>query len=180
MISYAIVDSSQYSKFDSLTSYLKKIVSKEPTHIVLRDKDPHSLVLKAKEFANFNATAKLLLHSDYQLAKELGLFGVHLDSKSFDKIEEVKSLGLFCVISCHSKDEVFKAKTLGADMVTYSPIFDVPNKGKPKGLENLSRVCHEIEVMDILALGGITDDERIKACLRAGANGFASIGYFIR
>ncbi len=179
MISYAIADSSRYAHFESLSAYIHKILQKDPTHILLRDKERESLVLRAKAFAKFKDRAKLLLHTDYELAKALGLYGVHLGSNAFDKIQSVKACGLFCVVSCHDASEILKARELGADMVTYSPIFDVPNKGKAKGVEELKSVCQTIKGIKILALGGITDDKKIEAVLEAGADGFASISYFI-
>jgi len=82
------------------------------------------------------------------------------------------------VVSCHSEAEVSKAEELGADAVTYSPIFSTPNKGEPKGLAELQRMVDKIS-LPIIALGGITTPEQVKAVEKTGCFGFASIRYFV-
>jgi len=81
------------------------------------------------------------------------------------------------VISCHTITEAKKAEELGADMITYSPMFASPNKGKPLGLAALKELKGIIS-LPIIALGGILTEVEIDACQRAGASGFASIRYF--
>jgi thiamine-phosphate pyrophosphorylase len=61
--------------------------------------------------------------------------------------------------------------------VTYSPIFTTPNKGEPKGIEDLKDVL-EITEIKIFALGGIVEDEQIKSISQTDSFGFASIRYF--
>ena len=65
------------------------------------------------------------------------------------------------------------------DFVTYSPIFETPNKGEAKGIENLKTMVDRYNI-PIIALGGIITEEQIKAVKETGAYGFASIRYFIR
>ena len=73
--------------------------------------------------------------------------------------------------------EAKKAEILGADMVTYSPIFETPDKGEPVGLHMLSKLTSSVNI-PVIALGGIVTDEHIEACQMSGASGFASIRYF--
>ncbi|MDD2829660.1 MAG: thiamine phosphate synthase [Sulfuricurvum sp.] len=122
--------------------------------------------------------SRVLLHGDYILAHELRADGVHLTSTQFDDIAEAKKLRLYVVISIHTHEEAFKAQKLGADAITYSPIYVSPNKGEPKGLEDLKEIVDKIEI-PIFALGGITTEEQIKAVEECGVYGFASIRYFI-
>ena len=84
----------------------------------------------------------------------------------------------FTIISCHSEKEILEAQKRGADAVTYSPIFSTPDKGEPKGLEDLNERVAKIS-LPIIALGGITTDEQVKAVEKSGCYGFASIRYFI-
>jgi thiamine-phosphate pyrophosphorylase len=63
-------------------------------------------------------------------------------------------------------------------MVTYSPIFVTPNKGKAKGCEELFQVVQKVKI-PVIALGGIISDEHIKQIELTGASGFASIRYFL-
>jgi thiamine-phosphate pyrophosphorylase len=62
-------------------------------------------------------------------------------------------------------------------MVTLSPIYETPDKGEPIGVEMLRTVTAALHI-PVIALGGITDTERIKECEAVGAAGFASIRYF--
>ncbi|MEJ5168255.1 MAG: thiamine phosphate synthase, partial [Arcobacteraceae bacterium] len=67
----------------------------------------------------------------------------------------------------------------GADAVTYSPVFDTPDKGKPIGLEALDMAKNEVAAIMIFALGGIVTKEQIDSIKQTKADGFASIRYFV-
>ena len=177
MIAYAITDSTTLN-FKTLKADMERF-SKKATMIVYRDKNNKDYALNAKDFLQEAKKHKLksLLHTDYQLAKELCADGVHLKSTQFDDIEKAKALGLFVVISTHTLEEAIKAEALGADMVTFSPIFKTPNKGKPKGVGELKRVSLSLHI-PLIALGGILSDEQVSLCEQHGAKGFASIRYF--
>ena len=178
MIAYAITDSSTLD-FNTLRSDLQRF-SQKADMIVYRDKKTTdyqknaSLFLAEAKKYNFS---KILLHSDYTLAHKLKADGVHLTSSQFSYIQKAKDLGLFVVISTHSLDEALEAQKLGADLVTFSPVFATPNKGEPKGVEELKRVVSILSI-GVIALGGIVSSEQIKACQKSGAFGFASIRYF--
>lgn len=66
---------------------------------------------------------------------------------------------------------------MGADYVTYSPIFVSPNKGKPKGVEDLQKLLEKTEIK-VFALGGIVSHEQIDLVEESGVYGFASIRHF--
>jgi thiamine-phosphate pyrophosphorylase len=176
MISYAITDPSTLD-FNHLERDLKRF-SQKASMIVYRDKSNVSkhgaaFVQAAKKF-DFE---KVIIHGDISLAKSAGADGVHLSSLQLDEIADAKAMGLFVVVSTHTIDELKKAEALGADMATFSPIFETPNKGAPVGLEVLRSVTSQVN-LPVLALGGILTEEQIKACERSGASGFASIRYF--
>ncbi|MGC9350788.1 MAG: thiamine phosphate synthase [Sulfurovum sp.] len=178
MLSYAITDPSILS-FDHLDSYLSHIKGKADI-VLYRDKKNRNYSDHAKIFVesarqyNFE---KILLHNDTLLAKDLNADGVHLSSDRMEAIPFAKEQGLFVIISTHTLDEAQRAEKLGADMVTFSPIFDTPGKGRPVGLEKLSEVCSAVSI-PVIALGGILTQKQINACREAGAEGFASIRYF--
>lgn len=178
MISYAISDPSTLG-FDHLDRDLERF-SQQADMILYRDKQSDHYSPNAKYFierASEYPFDKILLHSDYLLAERLGADGVHLTSMQFDDIESAKALGLFVIISCHSSDEAIMAQKYGADMVTYSPIFATPNKGKPLGVTELHKLTLQLSI-PIIALGGILTQEHIEQCQMHGASGFASIRYF--
>lgn len=152
-----------------------------PDFSLFRDKQTDHYRDLAKTFISVSRSYKIprvLLHGDYALARELGADGVHLTSSQFDDIAEAKNLGLYVIISTHTHEEALRAQELGSDAITYSPIFPSPNKGEPKGLEDLKEIMAKIEI-PIFALGGITTEEQIKAVEEIGTYGFASIRYFI-
>ena len=147
---------------------------------LFRDKESENYEELAKEFIKvcreFDGL-KAYLHSNILLAKELGADGVHLTSTQFDEIERARSLGLEVVVSTHTFEEALKAQTLGANYVTYSPIFASPNKGEPKGVESLKELLEKCSVK-VFALGGIVTREHIDSIAKAKPFGFASIRYF--
>jgi thiamine-phosphate pyrophosphorylase len=146
-------------------------------YLCLRDKTTHDYTSLAKIFIKQPTTAKKILHTDYQLAHTLDADGIHLASNAFTSIQPAKALGLFTIVSTHSIEEAIKAQQLGADAITFSPIFDTPNKGAPKGLESLNEIVSIINIK-VFALGGIVTDDHIKALEPVNPYGFASIRYF--
>jgi thiamine-phosphate pyrophosphorylase len=179
---YLITDPSYYgSTPETIESALDVIYSHNfPDFALFRDKQTSDYRTLAQTFITISREYKIphvLLHGDYALADELKADGVHLTSSQFDKIGEAKQRGLYVVISTHTHEEALNAQELGADAITYSPIFASPNKGEPKGLEDLKEIVAKIEI-PIFALGGITTEEQIKAVQECGAYGFASIRYF--
>jgi len=173
MIRYAITP---YFDTDSISLIAKR----SPNFISFREGRSVAIKSNAKEFldnARSLLDAKLFLSSDYQLAELLGFDGVHLKSNQFFDIKEAKELGLEVIISTHSEDEAALALHLGADFVTYSPIFDTPNKGRAKGVENLKSLCEKFPKR-IIALGGIVTQYEINTVSKLEVAGFASIRYF--
>ena len=183
MNTYLITDPALYgSNVDLLTSSLNSVFSQIlPDFAVLRDKQTQCYDELAKVFIDVSrkySIPKVLLHGDYTLANALKADGVHLTSTQFHLIPDAKALGLYVIISTHIHDDALKAQELGADAITYSPIFASPNKGEPKGLEDLKEIVDKIRI-PIFALGGITTEKHINEVEECGAYGFASIRYFV-
>ena len=61
----------------------------------------------------------------------------------------------FTIISCHTEEEVQKAKELQANAITYSPIFFKELKGEPKGIKNLTEIVNKYQEInfDIFCFG---------------------------
>jgi len=180
---YLITDPSAYGSLpEALERSLETAFSKSfPDFALFRDKqtsDYRSLALTFIAVCRDHAVPTVLLHGDYALAHELKADGVHLTSAQFDAITEAKKLGLYVIISTHTHDEASMAQKLGADAITYSPIFPSPGKGDPKGLEDLKEIVAKIDI-PVFALGGIVTEAQIDAVEKSGAYGFASIRYFV-
>ena len=93
-------------------------------------------------------------------------------------ISKAKELALYVVISCHTFEDIEKAINNKADVITYSPIFETPNKGIPKGIKALKEVVDKYPNINIIALGGIINDEQIEQISKTKAYGIASIRVF--
>lgn len=132
------------------------------------------------EVSRKNNISKVLCNGDMEIALKLGFDGVHLTSTQFDQIIKAKENNLFTMISCHNEEEVIKAKQMGADAITFSPIFFKENKGQPKGIEELKRIVslYQTDHFQIFALGGIITQTHINQVKSTNTSGFASIRYF--
>jgi thiamine-phosphate pyrophosphorylase len=180
---YLITDPKYYSNnSNDFGKILTKVLKNKKIDIAcFRDKESNNRNELASAFIDICKKlniSKVLINSDISLCLELEADGVHLNSKQFDKIECAKSLGLYVIISCHTHDEIKKAIELGADALTYSPIFSTPNKGVPKGLKDLKDSAIKFKEIDIYALGGIINESQIEHVKQTGVKGFASIRYF--
>lgn len=184
MKKYLITDPLYYTNNENLfANKLEKTLLNNKIDIAcFRDKESSNFENLAKIFVDIckkHKVEKILINSDYTLAKQLGANGVHLNSQQFDKIAHAKSLDLYVIISCHNLDDINQAQKYYANCITYSPIFDSPNKGKAKGISILKEAIEQYKDMNIIALGGIISKEQIKQISNSKAYGFASIRYFI-
>ena len=183
MKSYLITDPLFYGhSVETLTDRLKSVLDHHvPDFALFRDKETPFYPEIARVFVDicreYNVP-NVLVHRDPLIAGQVGADGVHLTSHQFFEIGHAKSRGLYVVVSTHTHMEALMAQGLGADAVTYSPVFASPNKGDPKGLEDLKLIVDKMEI-PIFALGGILSQEQINEVEVAGSYGFASIRYFI-
>ncbi len=166
---------------ENFCSILQKQFKKhKPDYALYRDKSNKNYDKQAVDFIKICSefdNIKSFIHQDIELAKELNATGVHLTSTQFEEIENAKNLGLEVIISTHTHMEVLQAQKLGADAVTYSPIFASPKKGEPKGVSDLKKLLNVCDIK-VFALGGILEKEHLDAVGRTKAYGFASIRYF--
>lgn len=151
-----------------------------PDFALYRDKSNPNYDIQAAHFVevcNQFGSIKSFIHQKAELAKELNAVGVHLTAKQFDEIPHAKSLGLEVIISTHTHEEVLKADKLGADAVTYSPIFASPGKGEPKGIDDLKELLGKCNIK-VFALGGVVEVGHVDMLEKVKPYGFASIRYF--
>ena len=76
-------------------------------------------------------------------------------------------------VSCHSDGDLREAEAAGADHVTISPVFGVPLKGPPLGLEGFAPLAASCR-LPVVALGGI-DPENAPSLRALGIAGVAVI-----
>ena len=184
LLHYLITDPKYYSNDrDLFRKNLEKVLkTKKVDMACFRDKESENFEILAQIFVQtckeFNIK-KILINGNYSLVHSLGATGVHLTSTQFDEIKEAKELNLYTIISCHTFNDIEKALNSYCNAVTYSPIFDTPNKGEPKGITTLKEAISLYEDIDIFALGGIVKQEHVEQISKTKACGFASIRYFI-
>ena len=182
MKSYLITDSQYYTNDINLfkINLQNSIDNYTIDMICFRDKISSNFEELAKIFVEIsrqNSIKEIFINQNIEVAYKLKATGVHLTSMQFDDIEKAKELNLKVIISCHTQQEIKKAISLNIDSITYSPIFNTPNKGEPKGINKLKDIVNRYNI-DIIALGGIITKEQIKQLKDTNCYGFASIRYF--
>ena len=80
-------------------------------------------------------------------------------------------------VSCHTRAEVMRAESEGADFAVFAPVFGKKDyaASQAAGLDALRDACQAR--IPVLALGGVTV-ENAAACVQAGAAGIAAIRLF--
>jgi len=183
MIAYLITDPHYYTTHVvTFERRLKAVLGRHRvTHACFRDKQSSNTEELAGVFVRvcqLFGVEQIYINTHMALAQKLGATGVHLTSSQLALIPDAKASRLQVIASTHNSEEMTLAQKLGADCVTYSPIFATPHKGNPKGLEDLKDKVDKIRT-NIIALGGIVTAEHVKSIEETGAYGFASIRYFI-
>jgi thiamine-phosphate pyrophosphorylase len=124
------------------------------------------------------ARGQLLLVNDrVDVALAAGADGVHLPAAGVSPADARRLLppGALVGVSCHSVEDVARAREGGASYAFLSPIFDTPSKrgyGPPIGVEALRRAA--ALGLPLVALGGV-DAANAGALRAAGAHGVAAI-----
>ena len=169
-------------RFEGEEDFLKqieKIAAAKPFGIVLREKDLpvkeySALARKVRDICR-SAGASLIVHSHPEVARELGIPALHMPLDALGKMssEERKEFEVLGA-SCHSVEDVLRAKAFGCDYVTAGHVYATDCKPglPPRGADFLAEVCGPAAPMPVFALGGLTP-ARAPVVRRAGAAGFA-------
>ena len=158
---------------------IEKIAAAKPFGIVLREKD-----LPVKEYSELarkvrdicrSAGASIIVHNHPEVARELGVSALHMPLDALEKLssEERKEFRVLGA-SCHSVEDVLRAKAFGCDYVTAGHVYATDCKPglPPRGADFLAEVCGPAAPMPVFALGGLTP-ARAPEVRRAGAAGVA-------
>jgi thiamine-phosphate pyrophosphorylase len=132
---------------------------------------------------------KLLVNGRADVAIAAGAHGVHLTSREGELTpEQVRAVfaqagrpAPVVSVSCHTLEEVARAKENGADYILFGPVFEkrVGNEAVKQGLglDLLRQACLVASPIPVLALGGV-DADNTASCIAAGAGGIAAIRSF--
>jgi thiamine-phosphate pyrophosphorylase len=163
--------------------------------VQLREKDLPAADIAAlgreilQAIARMTSSTKLLINSRADIAIATGAHGVHLTSDR-DELTPIQIRRLYAsanltppivTISCHTLDDVQRAREDRADAILFAPVFEksLPGGGilQGQGLERLHAACVAATPVPVYALGGVTL-ENAPACMAAGAAGIAGIRLF--
>jgi len=163
--------------------------------IQLREKDLPATDLAAlareilKAIALATSSTKLLINSRADIAIATGAHGVHLTASPRELTPaQVRRLyasanlpAPVISISCHTVQDVQRARDNHADAILFAPVFEKNIAGETitpgQGLNQLRAACLAASPIPVYALGGVTL-ENAPACLDAGAAGIAGIRLF--
>ena len=122
--------------------------------------------------------AKLIINDRVDVALAVDADGVHIGSQSLPTYKVRKLLGekRLIGVSCHNQIQAIAAQEMGADFITFGPVYFTPSKapfGEPVGPEKLKLVAEMLQI-PVFALGGI----KLQNCaevLTTGVRGIALI-----
>lgn len=166
---------------------LAKLTELRPQSVILRakalDKAAYrTLALQAQQSCEAAGIA-LILHSDWQLARELGISMLHLPLALLRQISEYeRAYFTWLSTSVHSVGEAQEAQALGATVLIAGHIYTTQCKAglAPRGLSFLQAVCSAIS-LPVYAIGGISFDASQHAELQAnGARGACVMSAYMR
>lgn len=166
---------------------LAKLTELRPQAVILRakplDKAAYrALALQAQQSCEA-AGIPLILHSDWHLARELGISMLHLPLAFLRQISEYeRAYFTWLSTSVHSVGEAQEAQALGATVLIAGHIYTTQCKADlaPRGLSFLQAVCSAIS-LPVYAIGGIGFDAEQHAELQAnGARGACVMSAYMR
>lgn len=166
---------------------LAKLTELRPQAVILRakplDKAAYrALALQAQQSCKA-AGIPLILHSDWQLARELGISMLHLPLALLRQISEYeRAYFTWLSTSVHSVEEAIEAQALSATVLIAGHIYTTQCKAglAPRGLGFLQSVCSAVN-LPVYAIGGISFDAAQHAELQAnGARGACVMSAYMR
>jgi 8-oxo-dGTP diphosphatase len=120
--------------------------------------------------------AIVILNTDIKIAESLNGDGVHLSSSILMGLT-VRPFAKDKIISaaCHNLEQLEKARLIGADLVTLSPVNNTNTHPEaiPLGWNKFSQLCKSVNI-PIYALGGI-DESDLAFAITQGAYGISAI-----
>ena len=166
---------------------LAKLTELRPQAIILRAKfldkaGYRTLAIEAQQSCEATGIP-LILHSDWQLARELGEKRLHLPLALLRQLPACERTHFtWLSTSVHSAEEAQEAQALGATVLIAGHIYTTQCKAglAPRGLGFLRGVCSAVK-LPVYAIGGIGFDASQHAELLAnGASGACVMSAYMR
>ena len=169
-------------EFSQLLTLIKTAVAAQIPLIQIREKALNTRVLyeltrRAVGIAHGSST-RVLINDRFDVALGAGADGVQLTAQSLPArvVRSATSNRFLIGVSTHSVHEAEEARSGGADLVLFGPVFETESKrsfGPPQGLSKLADIAAAVDT-PVIAIGGIAI-ENVRECLRHGAAGIAAI-----
>lgn len=164
-----------------------RLTQQRPQAVILRAKDidrkAYRSLAKSAQLLCTAASLPLILHSDWQLAHELGISRLHLPLALLRQLPACERAPFaWLSTSVHSVDEALEAQSLGASVLIAGHIYATQCKAglAPRGLRFLHEVCKSVQ-LPVYAIGGIGFDAAKHAELLAqGARGACVMSAYMR
>ena len=200
MLRYAITNRALFSgdetrKQEELLQHAFHWVRDGFDYIQLREKDLSDAALASlagqilEAIDSTPSRTRLLINSRLDVAIATGAHGVHLTAAP-DEMTPAQIRSLYgsvslpapiVSVSCHTLDEVQRARANKVDGILFAPVFEKIVDGSHAipghGLGGLREACTTASPIPVFALGGVTR-ENVSLCLAAGAAGIAGIRLF--
>lgn len=166
---------------------LTKLTELRPQAVILRAKSLdkaayRTLALQAQQSCEAAGIA-LILHSDWQLARKLGIQNLHLPLALLRQMPTCERTHFtWLSTSVHSAEEAIEAQALGATVLIAGHIYTTQCKAglAPRGLGFLQNVCSTVN-LPVYAIGGISFDASQHAELKAkGARGACVMSAYMK
>lgn len=163
-------------------AWLERLLPTGISTAQLRVKDLEGEVLK-REIATAielgrRYNCRLFINDYWQLAIELGAYGVHLGQEDLDDadIEAIRRAGLRLGISSHCHYEVARAHSFNPSYIACGPIYHTTTKDMPWTPQGPAGLSYWQNMLDypLVAIGGI-NRERLPAIAATGVSGVAMI-----
>ena len=122
--------------------------------------------------------AKLFINDRVDVALAVDADGVHIGGSSLPIYKVRRLLGekKLIGVSCHNQVQAITAQEMGADFITFGPVYFTPSKasyGDPVGLGMLQTITDMLQI-PVFALGGIKQ-ENCHEVVGCGVRGIALI-----
>ncbi|MBT3135168.1 thiamine phosphate synthase [Alteromonas sp. ALT199] len=131
-----------------------------------------------------HTNCQLFINDYWELAIELGAYGVHLGQEDLDAadLNAIRSAGLRLGISTHGFAEIQRVRALTPSYIALGHIFPTNTKdmpSKPQGIERLAKYVKLCEGIPTVAIGGI-NLSRIGDVAKTGVDGIAVVSAITR
>ena len=172
-----------YPVVDTL-EWLALVLEQGVTTTQLRIKDPNDPKLKQKVQQAIalgeQYGAQVFINDYWQLAIELGAYGVHLGQEDIEvaDLSAIQQAGLRLGISTHGYFEIMRAFNLKPSYIALGHIFPTVTKDMPSQPQGLTRLGQYVELINgaypTVAIGGI-NAERLPKVKATGVDSIALV-----